>query len=69
MHSLLQDLRFSLRLLAKTPGFTATAVAVLALGIGVNTGLFSVVHALVFSARPFPDAGQVVQVYSQDRRN
>jgi len=37
MTSLLQDLRFSLRLLAKTPAFTATAIAVLALGIGVNT--------------------------------
>jgi predicted permease len=69
MSTLLQDLKFSLRLLGKTPGFTATAIAVLALGIGVNTGIFSVVHALVFSARPFPRAERVVQLYTQDRKD
>ncbi len=69
MSILLQDLRFSLRLLAKTPGFTFTAIAVLALGIGVNSGIFSVVHAMVFSARPYPDEAQVVQLYSQDKKN
>jgi len=69
MHTLLQDLKFSLRLLAKTPGFTLTAIAVLALGIGVNTGIFSVVHAFVFSARPFPHAEQVQQLYTQDTKN
>src|SRR3954469_23027225 len=69
MNSLLQDLKFSLRLLAKTPGFTLTAIAVLALGMGVNTGIFSVVHAMAFSARPFPEARQVVQLYTQDTRN
>lgn len=69
MNSLLQDLKFSLRLLAKTPGFTLTAIAVLALGIGVNTGIFSVVHALVFSARPFPEPNRIVQLYTQDTKN
>lgn len=69
MHTLLQDLKFSLRLLVKTPGFTLTAIAVLALGIGVNTGIFSVVHAFVFSARPFPRAEQVQQLYTQDTKN
>ena len=69
MHTLIQDLKFSLRLLAKSPGFTATAIVVLALGIGVNTGIFSVVHALVYSARPFPHAEQVVQLYTQDKKN
>jgi predicted permease len=69
MNSFLQDLKFSLRLLAKTPGFTLTAITVLALGIGVNTGIFSVVHALIFSARPFPHAEQVVQLYTQDTKN
>lgn len=69
MHTLLQDLRFSLRLLAKAPGFTLTAVIVLALGIGVNTGLFTVVHAVIFSPRPFADSADVVQIYSQDRKN
>ena len=62
-----QDLRFGLRLLAKSPGLTAATVAVLALGIGVNTAMFSVQHAIVFSARPFPDAGRVVQLYSQGK--
>jgi predicted permease len=69
MHTLLQDLKFSIRLLAKTPGFTLTAISVLALGIGVNTGIFSVVHAFVFSARPFPHPEQVQQLYTQDTKN
>ena len=69
MNALLQDLKFSLRLLGKTPGFTLTAIAVLALGIGVNTGIFSVVHAFVFSARPFPQPEQVVQLYTQDTKD
>ncbi len=69
MNTLLQDLKFSLRLLAKTPGFTLTAIAVLALGIGVNTGIFSVVHALAFSARPFPRSHEIVQLYTQDTKN
>jgi MacB-like periplasmic core domain len=53
----------------RSPGFTATAVAVLALGIGVNSALFSVVRELVFSPRPYPDPGQIVQLYSQDKTN
>jgi predicted permease len=69
MNALLQDIRFSFRLLAKTPAFTATAVAVLALGIGVNTAIFSLVHELVFSPRPWPQEDQVVQVYTQDEKN
>lgn len=69
MQTLLQDLKYSLRLLAKTPGFTLTAIAVLALGIGVNTGIFSVVHAFVFSARPFPEPERVVQLYTQDTKD
>jgi predicted permease len=66
MHSLLQDLRFSLRLLTKSPAFTVTALLVLALGIGVNTAIFSLVHELAFSARPWPQEKQVVQLYTQD---
>ncbi|MBA4136987.1 MAG: hypothetical protein C0518_06695 [Opitutus sp.] len=62
-----QDLRLALRLLVKSPGFTAAAVAVLALGIGVNTAIFSVIHAIGFSARPFPEPAHVVQLYSQSK--
>lgn len=62
-----QDLRFALRLLAKSPGFSVATIAVLALGIGVNTAMFSVQHAMAFSARPFPDAERVVQLYSQSK--
>jgi predicted permease len=69
MNTLLQDLRFSLRLLAKTPGFTIAAITVLALGIGANTAIFSVVRELIFSPRPYPDEAQVVQLYIQDTKN
>jgi hypothetical protein len=50
------DLRYAMRGLLRTPGFTLTAVAVLALGIGVNAALFSVVRELVFSPRPYPES-------------
>ena len=68
MSSLLRDLRFSFRLLLKTPGFSLTAVLVLALGIGANAAVFSLVNAmllrpLVGSGRP----GELVGIYSQDR--
>jgi predicted permease len=68
MSTLLHDLRYSLRLLLKAPGFTLTAVLVLALGIGANAAVFSLVNGLVFkplagSERP----GQVVGIYSHDR--
>ena len=68
MDSLLQDLRFSLRLLAKAPGFAAAAVAVLALGIGLNTGMFTVIYGLAFSPRPFAEPERIVQLYTQDRK-
>ncbi len=63
------DLKFAFRLLAKSRAFTITAITVLALGIGVNTAIFSIVHALIFSARPFPHPEQVVQLYTQDKKD
>jgi len=68
MNTLFQDLKYSLRLLARTPGFSLAAIAVLALGIGVNAAMFSVIHALVFSARPYPEPERVVQLYTQDKK-
>ena len=64
-----KDVRFAFRTLAKSPGFTAVAVLTLTLGIGANTAIFSVVHDLVFSPRPYPHAAQVVQLYTQDKKH
>jgi predicted permease len=69
METLLQDLRYALRQLRTSPGFTALAVITLALGIGVNTAIFSIVREVIFSPRPFPDAERVVQFYAQDKRH
>ncbi len=63
MTSLLQDVRYGVRLLLRTPGFTLVAAATLALGIGANTAIFSAVHALLLRPLPYPDAGRLVMVF------
>jgi putative ABC transport system permease protein len=62
MLSLVSDVRFGLRFLRKRPGFAFVAVLTLALGIGATTAIFTVVHAILLSPLPFPDANRLVAV-------
>ncbi len=67
MDVLIQDVRYALRSLRRSPGFTATVVAVMALGIGVNTNIFTVVNGILLRAMPFPAAERVVVVEQTNR--
>jgi putative ABC transport system permease protein len=64
MQTLMQDLRYGARMLLKKPSFTLTAVLTLALGIGANTAIFSLINAVLLRQLPFDRPGELLQVYS-----
>jgi putative ABC transport system permease protein len=66
---MVQDLRFAVRQLFKAPGFTIAAVTVLALGIGVNTAVFSLVNTLFFAPPAYGKPHEMVQLFSQDKKD
>jgi len=66
---MVRDLRFAVRQLSKAPGFTIAAVTVLALGIGVNTAVFSLVNTLFFAPPAYAKPHEMVQLFSQDRKD
>src|SRR5205085_9674107 len=68
MHSILQDLRFAVRRLLKDRWFTLAAVVALALGIGANSAVFTLVNAVLLRGLPLPDANRIMWIDTRDVR-
>lgn len=69
MSTITQDIKYGIRLLAKSPGFTAVAVVSLALGIGANTTIFTIVNAVFFQSLGIPEESRVMTVFGVDQKN
>jgi len=69
LETLLQDLRFSFRMLTKNPGFTAIAVLTLALGIGATTAIFSVVYGVLIRPLPFVEPNRIMAIFEVNNRS
>src|ERR1700691_3329183 len=69
VESLLRDLRYAARTLSRTPGFTFVAVLVVALGIGANVALFTVVRSMLLKPLPYPDSNRLVTAYEKNEGN
>jgi putative ABC transport system permease protein len=63
-----RDIRYAMRMLIRTPGFSAIAILTFAIGIGVNTAVFSVVNGVLLRALPYPDADRITMVWLDNRR-